>query len=66
MLALGVVMAIIFVWVRLRPWPAFRRAVDAGDRPAAAAALERIRRWVTVNLVLGVAVIVIAAGRLGT
>ena len=67
MTVLGLVMAAIFGFVRLRHFAALQRAMtrDGGaDVPAAARALEQIRRWVLVNLVLGVAVIGIAAGRL--
>ncbi len=60
MTVIGLLMALIFGLIRLRLYPPLRRAVDAGDGPAAAAALARVRRWVLVNLVLGVAVIGLA------
>lgn len=60
MTVLGLVMATIFALIRWRWFVALGRALDAGTLPAAAAAMAQIRRWVTVNLVLGVAVIVTA------
>ncbi len=55
MAAVGLAMAAIFGYVRLGPWRRFRAARAAGDPTAAAAALDRVRRWVTVNAVAGVA-----------
>jgi len=59
MAAIGVAMTIIFVLVRHAFYPRFVKALEAGDLPAAAAALARIRAWVAVNLGLGVVVIVV-------
>ncbi|MBX3636435.1 MAG: CopD family protein [Rubrivivax sp.] len=60
MTALGLVMAAVFVFIRLVPYRRFARAVRAETWPDAAAALADVRRWVMVNLVLGVVVIVVA------
>jgi uncharacterized membrane protein len=60
MLGIGVVMALVFAWIRLREFPALRVAVAASTWPAGAAALLRIRRLVTINLVLGVLTVVVA------
>jgi uncharacterized membrane protein len=60
MAAIGLAMAVIFGVIRLVFYPRFVRALQSGDLPAAAAGLARIRAWVAVNLVLGVAVIVVA------
>ncbi len=63
MVTLGVVMMAIFVYVR---WALFRQvehAADAQQWPVAAAALERIRRLVLVNVVLAVVIVVVT--RLG-
>lgn len=60
MTVIGILMALIFALIRLRLYPPLRRAVEAADWPAAAEALARVRRWVLVNLVLGVAVIGLA------
>jgi len=43
------------------PWKRFKRAVDAGDFPAAATQLGQIRHIVLFNLVLGLIVVVIGA-----
>lgn len=60
MTALGLVMTAVFVFIRLRPYRRFARAVRAETWPEAAAALAVVRRWVLVNLVLGVVVIGVA------
>jgi uncharacterized membrane protein len=60
MLLIGLVMMVLFGYVRWRPFPRLRRAVAAGEWPAAAAQLAAIRRLVEVNLLLGVLVFVAA------
>jgi uncharacterized membrane protein len=60
MAVLGLVMAAVFVLIRWRWYPVLQRAVAAGTWPVAAQALDRIRRAVTLNLALGVIVIVAA------
>jgi uncharacterized membrane protein len=62
----GLVMAGIFAAVALGPGRGMRAALAAGDRPAAAAALDRIRKGVSVNLALGLLTVAVAAwGRFG-
>lgn len=58
MIALGLTMMSVFGHVRGAPAKRLRAAVQAQDAPAGAAALAEIRRWVGVNLVLGVVVVV--------
>ena len=53
MMLLGLVMALIFAFIRWVPYPQLQRASGASSWPQAAAALARIRHWVLVNLVLG-------------
>lgn len=66
MFGVGLVMIVIFGWIRLRLFVQLRAALDAGDRPRAAAALNAIRQLVATNLALGTAVFVIAlVGRPG-
>lgn len=60
MSALGLVMAVVFVYIRLVPYRRLRRTLGAGDLPGAAAALAQVRQWVLVNLVFGGVVIVAA------
>jgi uncharacterized membrane protein len=60
MAALGILMYLIFMHIRFALFKRLLRAVAASDWPAGGAALEKIRVWVTVNLVLGIAVIVAA------
>ena len=51
---LGLIMAVVFVVLFFGPWKRFRRADDA-------AALTLIRRLITLNLVLGLLTIIMAA-----
>ncbi len=53
---LGLLMAAVFLFVVFGPYRRLRRAIRPGPE-----LLERIRTLVTVNLVLGVAVIVVAS-----
>ncbi len=59
---LALVMTAIFAHVFFAPWQRFRRAQDHGDRDRAPAELDRIRRFVAVNLALGLIVVVVAGG----
>jgi len=60
MFAIGVVMSLIFAFIRLVPFPRLRSALAAQQLPAAAGHLDRIRKLVAVNLVLGVVTIATA------
>lgn len=53
MTAVGYLMGAIFAYLFFAPYPALKRAVAAADWPAAAAALNRMRVLVAVNLSLG-------------
>lgn len=55
MLGVGYAMVAIFGFVYFGPYRRLRRAVEAQDWPAGAAAQDRIRGLVGTNLVLGVA-----------
>ena len=57
MTALGLLMIAIFGHIRFVLYRRFAAAMDREDLPAGAAALARIRRWVSVNLAIGVGVI---------
>ena len=61
MMAIGILMALIFLHLFSAPWKRFRGALDAGDNAAAAAQLNQIRILVTVNLVLGLLTAAIGA-----
>lgn len=62
----GLVMTGIFAAVALGPVRAMRAALASGDAPGAAAALDRIRKGVSVNLALGLLTVAVAAwGRFG-
>ncbi|HTI49171.1 MAG TPA: CopD family protein [Casimicrobiaceae bacterium] len=60
MVALGVVMILVYAWIIVRLNPRMQAAVRTGDLPSAATLAERIRRYVVLNFVLGVVVIVAA------
>jgi uncharacterized membrane protein len=55
MTAIGYLMAAIFAFIYFVPYGRLRRAVDAGDWKAGAAAQDHIRKLVVTNLTLGVA-----------
>lgn len=59
MATLGLVMMAIFGHIRFALFPRLQRAVAASDWPAGGLAMAGIRRWVGINLVLGVLVVVI-------
>ena len=59
MAALGVAMVAIFVYIRFALYKKFGRAVAASEWGAGGAALAQIRTWVSVNLGLGVLVLLI-------
>jgi uncharacterized membrane protein len=64
MAALGAVMTFIYAAVRFVFYPRLWRAVAAQDWKTGGAAMADIRRWVGINLALGVLTIVVAiAGR---
>jgi uncharacterized membrane protein len=61
MLLLGLVMAAVFVVIWFGPWRGFRAAQAGEDGARAAGCVERIRRLVQVNLVLGTIAILCGA-----
>jgi uncharacterized membrane protein len=61
MQGLGWVMIALFLWLFHGPWLAFKRAVDAENWPAAGSNLGRIRQIISVNLPLGLIVVVVGA-----
>ena len=58
---LGLAMAAVFAVIFFGPWQTLRTALAAEAAAEAAAAVNRIRLLVTVNLVLGVLTIAVAA-----
>ncbi len=61
MMVLGIVMVVIYTYLYFVPWERFRRAVSTVDWPAAAKHIGQIRLLVGLNLVLGLATVVIGA-----
>jgi uncharacterized membrane protein len=57
MAVLGLAMVAIFMHIRFALYKRLSRAVAASDWPAGAAALGQIRLWVSVNLALGLVVL---------
>ncbi|WP_122766893.1 CopD family protein, partial [Pseudomonas viridiflava] len=63
MMGLYVVMVALFLRIHSLQLPELRRAVDAEQRAEGAAALCHIRRLVGINLIIGLAVVALAAAR---
>ena len=59
MAVLGVAMVAIFMHIRFALYKRLNAAVGASDWSAGGAALAQIRRWVSVNLGLGVLIIAV-------
>jgi uncharacterized membrane protein len=60
MAALGIVMMLLFGHIRFALYPKLRRAVQTQNWADGAAVLAKLRRWVGVNMTLGIVTIVIA------
>jgi uncharacterized membrane protein len=66
MMALGIVMMVIYVYLYFVPWQRFRRAVSSADWLVAAKHIRQLRLMVGSNLILGLVTVVIgASGRYG-
>lgn len=65
MIGLYVVMVALFLRISTLNLPELRKAVAAEQWPVGVAALGKIRRLVGINLLIGIAVIAIAAARPG-
>lgn len=59
MMGLGLAMTGLFLLIRFGLYPRLDRQVNDGDWSGAAASLAGLRRWVGVNLVLGLSVVII-------
>ena len=57
MMLLGLIMSAIFLMIVFGPYARFRRTTD---RNTAAASMDRIRKLIAVNLVLGIVTVVVA------
>lgn len=58
---LGLIMAAIFLTIFFGPWRTMRTATAGQDQAGAAAAAERIRPLLQINLVLGLVTVAVAA-----
>ena len=63
MAALGVAMVAIFMHIRFALFKRLGRSVAASDWAAGGAALAQIRKWVSINLGLGVLVVLVTLMR---
>lgn len=61
MQAVGILMTLIFLHVYFAPYPRLRKAVAASDFAAAGKQLAIIRKLIGLNLILGMALIVVAS-----
>lgn len=59
MAVLGIVMMVIFGHIRFALFKRLSKAVATSDWPSGGAALASIRTWVSINLAIGLAIIVI-------
>jgi uncharacterized membrane protein len=57
MAVLGTLMYLVFMHIRFALFKRLQRAVGASDWAAGGAALDQIRLWVSVNLVIGIVII---------
>ena len=57
----GIAMMLLFLHLYFAPWRRFARAVEAGALEDAAKQLNRIRRIIAVNLVLGLLTVAVGA-----
>lgn len=64
MIGAGIAMFALFLRIQALLLPELRKAVKSQDWPAGAAVLGRIRRLVGINLLLGIAVVLVASSRL--
>ena len=60
----SIVMIALFIRVNTLLFPELRKAVQAQDWPAGALVLGKIRRLVGINLLVGIAVVLVATTRL--
>jgi uncharacterized membrane protein len=59
MQGLGWLMVLLYALLFHGPWLKFKRAVDAGDWPAAGVQLNYIRQIIAINLPLGLIVVIV-------
>ncbi len=62
MQGIGLVMMLLFLHTFFAPYRRLKLAVSAGDYPEAARRVGQIRRFVGINLILGLVVVAIATG----
>lgn len=58
---MGWIMALIFVYLYYKIYPAFKQAVQSENWPEAGASMGRIRQLILINLILGLSLLVLVA-----
>ena len=58
---LGIIMMLLFAHVFFAPWRRYCQALDQADLAAAAAKLNQIRLFIGINLLIGLAVVIIGS-----
>ena len=58
----GWIMILIFLYVYFAPFSRLKKAVAAGDWPAAGKQLAQIRMLIVANLILGLVTVAVATG----
>jgi len=61
MMGIGMLMAILFVWLWFSPYRLFRSAMASGDTQGAGRQIDRIRHIIAVNLIMGLVVALLAS-----
>jgi uncharacterized membrane protein len=61
MMMMAVLMGLVTIYLSAVPWRRFRRAVSSGDWTAAEASCRRINPLLLLNLVLGLATVIVGA-----
>jgi uncharacterized membrane protein len=59
MATVGIIMMLLYLHLIFAPWRRFRAALDSGALPEAARRLNQIRIIVAINLLLGIATLVV-------
>ena len=61
MMGIGMLMAVLFVWLWFSPYRSFRSAMASGDVQGAGRQIDRIRHIIAMNLIMGVVVALLSS-----
>ncbi len=62
MMTLAIIMVGIFVYIQFGPFQKMCQSIDTGDKQAAAAQMVKLRTVISINMYLGIFVVLMAAG----